>query len=227
MPNQPRLIPVTVPSSAEAAVVVIHGGASRRGDPMVSPAQLSVLRMVPVARRLARTGRGRSAVYRLLNSTRGWDTTHTPVDDVRWALGQVTTRHPDVPVALVGHSLGGRAALLAGDHPAVETVVAMNAFVWPHDAPQVAGRHVLFVHGSRDRIAPIQRAAAVADQVGHRARTAFVAIEGGKHAMLRHGREFERIAAEYVTATCTSLRPRGGWSDVVDAALAGESWLTT
>jgi hypothetical protein len=43
--------------------------------------------MVPVARRVARDGG--LAVYRLLNSRRGWDATHTPVQDVRWALEQI------------------------------------------------------------------------------------------------------------------------------------------
>ncbi len=226
MPNQPRLIPVTAPRNAEAVAIVAHGGASRNGDPMVSPTQLSVLRMIPVARRLARTARGRLAVYRLLNSSRGWDTRHTPVDDVAWAIGLATTRHPDVPVGLVGHSLGGRAVLLAGADPAVSTVVALNAFVFPHDAPRLEGRQVLFVHGDSDRIARCERATVVADRVGRDAATSFVTVPGGRHAMLRHGREFERAAAEYVTATCTSHRPRGGWSRPVEAVLAGEPWVT-
>ena len=59
MPHQPRLIQVSEPSEPEAVVIVAHGGASRRGDPMVSPTQLSVLRMVPVARRVAAVGRPR------------------------------------------------------------------------------------------------------------------------------------------------------------------------
>ena len=132
---------------------------------MVSPTQLSVLRMVPVARRLAQVGRQRVAVFLLLNSTRGWDTRHTPVDDVDWALGQVARQYADLPVGLVGHSLGGRAALLAGDHPSVRSVVALNAFVFPSDAPHLQGRRVLFLHGSADRIALPDRAAAVAARI--------------------------------------------------------------
>ena len=45
------------------------------------------------------------AVLRLLNTRRGWDTHTTPVDDVRWALGQVQERYGDLPVGLV--SVGG------------------------------------------------------------------------------------------------------------------------
>jgi hypothetical protein len=107
---EPRLIEVSVPRNPEAAALVLHGGASRRENMMVSPTQLSVLRMIPIARRIARAGKGRIAVYRLLNSRRGWDTRHTPVHDANWALDQM----PDLPTCLVGHSLGGRAAILAG-----------------------------------------------------------------------------------------------------------------
>ena len=82
MPVSPRLLATHVPPRAEAVALVLHGGASRPGRPQVSPTQLSVLRMVPVAQRLARAGRGRLAVHRLLNSYRGWYSTHTPLDDV-------------------------------------------------------------------------------------------------------------------------------------------------
>jgi alpha-beta hydrolase superfamily lysophospholipase len=108
--SRARLVPVRTPATPQGVVVVLHGGASRGESAMVSPAQLSVLRMVPVAHRIARAGRSRLAVHRLLNSHRGWDARTTPVMDVAWALERVAEQHADVPVALVGHSLGGRAA---------------------------------------------------------------------------------------------------------------------
>src|SRR6478735_5171734 len=115
---QSRLIDVALPERPEGVVLVMHGGAARRGRVMVSPAQLSVLRMVPIARRVARAGRDRLAVFRLLNSSRGWDTRHTPVQDARWALGRIAERFGrTLPTSLVGHSLGGRAALLAAPQP--------------------------------------------------------------------------------------------------------------
>ena len=87
-----RLVDVRTPARPEGAVVVLHGGASRRGRMMVSPTQLSVVRMIPVAGRLARAGRGRLAVHRLLNSYRGWDTSHTPVQDAAWAVERLAER---------------------------------------------------------------------------------------------------------------------------------------
>lgn len=200
MDLRPRLIDVAMPKQATGVVLVLHGGADRRGSPMVSPTQLSVLRMVPIARRIARAGRGRLAVVRLLNSSRGWDTRHTPVDDVAWALGELE-RHggPLPPVALVGHSLGGRAALLAAADPRVVAAVALAPYVYASDgdAP-IDGRDVLVVHGDRDRVASPQRAAAVARALARRANVEFVVVEGGKHAMLRHHRAFSGPAARFV-----------------------------
>ena len=152
---RPRLIDVAVPAGPEGAVIVLHGGASRRDRMRVSSAQLSVVRMVPIARRIARAGRGRLAVFRLLNSRRGWDATHTPVQDTRWAIAQVRDRVGGaVPICLVGHSLGGRAALLAAGEPEVAGAVALAPWVLPSDTPRgVDGKPILIVHGSRDRVA--------------------------------------------------------------------------
>jgi len=199
--GSPRLVTVARPRRATAAVIVLHGGGSRGGRMMVSPTQLSVLRMIPTARAVARAGRGRLAVYRLLNSWRGWDTEHTPVSDALWAMQQVRAQFGDVPLGLVGHSLGGRAALLSGFAPGVESVVALNPWVYPSDTADLTGRRVLVVHGSRDRIALPQRARRVAANLSRTAEVEFVEVEGGKHAMLRHGREFDRRAAEFVAGT--------------------------
>ena len=111
----------------------------------------------------------------------------------------LAARYGDLPVGLVGHSLGGRAALLAGDNPGVRSVVALNAWVYPTDAPDLSGRSVLFVHGSDDRVADPARARAVARQLSRRTRVAWVDVPGGRHAMLRHGRTFEREAARFTT----------------------------
>ncbi len=212
MSNSPRLIPVAEPRNPEAAVLVLHGGASRRGNPMVSPTQLSVLRMIPIAKQIARAGRRRIAVYRLLNSTRGWDTQHTPVDDVDWAIAQLQVRAAGgLPLGLVGHSLGGRAALLAGDRGDVRSVVALNPWVYPSDgAVDLSGRRVLIAHGTDDRIAVPERSAAAAQVLARTADLSYVRVEGGKHAMLRRGRAFERLAADFTaSALIDDVAPSG------------------
>ena len=161
---------------------MLHGGAARREDMRVSPTQLSVLRMIPIARRIARAGGDRLAVFRLLNSRRGWDTTHTPVQDARWALEEIADRVGRLPTCLVGHSLGGRAALLSAGAPTVRGVVALAPWVYPTDvAPGAADRRILIVHGARDRVASPERSAALARALGAR----YVSVAEGKHAMLQ------------------------------------------
>jgi dienelactone hydrolase len=193
-----RLVDVRTPPTPQAVAIVLHGGALRRERTMVSPTQLSVVRMIPVARRIARVGGDRLAVLRLLNSWRGWDTEHTPLEDAAWAIAQVGERWPGVPVALVGHSLGGRAALLAAKDDVVRTVVALNPWVYPDDGVPLPGRSVLVVHGDRDRVALPDRAQSVARRLADSADVEFRVVPGGKHAMLRHGRVFENAAADFV-----------------------------
>ncbi len=178
---------------------------------MVSPTQLSVVRMIPVARRVARAGRRRLAVYRLLNSTRGWDTRHTPVDDAHWALDRLRDRWGSpLPVGLVGHSLGGRAAILGADRPEVRSVVAMNPWVQPSDGSiDLSGRSVLVVHGTNDRIALPSRSWAVAQRLAATAAVSYVRVAGGKHAMLRRHGTFDRLAADFAAASLLPDHPAG------------------
>ena len=205
MTSRARLLPARVPAHPHGIVLVLHGGASRREAMAVSPTQLSVIRMVPTATRVARAGRGRLAVFRLLNSTRGWDLAHTPVDDVAWALAEVRDRvGPDLPVCLVGHSLGGRAALLSADQSDVRSVVALNPWVYESDGAGLrvpAGRRVLVVHGDQDRIASPRRSATVARSLRRTTDVGYISVAGGKHAMLKHGSTFDRNAADFAVAT--------------------------
>lgn len=200
---EPRLCPVAVAPGPRGVVLVLHGGASRRENMRVSPAQLSVLRMIPIARRIARAGRGELAVFRLLNSRRGWETKHTPVNDVLWALQQIPKILRRVlPVCLVGHSLGGRAALLAAGARTVAGAVALAPWILPRDDPRgVEGKPLLIVHGSEDRVASPARAAALAARLSARTQVSFVLVDGARHAMLRHHGEFSRRAAAFATDT--------------------------
>jgi len=201
MKLEPRLIAVGRPREPRGVVLVLHGGASRRENMRVSPTQLSVLRMIPIARRIAGEGQGELVVFRLLNSHRGWETKHTPVHDVRWALEQL----PEIlgqtlDVCLVGHSLGGRAALLAAGRPSVVGAVALAPWVLPSDDPRgVDGKPLLIVHGAEDRVASPARAAELASRLEQRTEVSFVLVEGAGHAMLRHHEEFSRRAAEFVS----------------------------
>ncbi|WP_372787840.1 alpha/beta hydrolase [Paraconexibacter sp.] len=210
--HAPRLIDVSVPDRPSGVVLVLHGGADHGGGVAVSPTQLSVLRMVPVARRIARAGGDDLAVFRLLNRFRGWNADDTSVHDARWALAEIETRlGPGLPACLVGHSLGGRAALLTAPHPAVRSAVALAPWVYPDDVPPgLDGERLLIVHGDRDRVASPARSLALAQRLRRVVPTEYVTVEGGKHAMLRHHRRFDGLAAEFAVETLqgeTSGRP--------------------
>lgn len=222
--SEPRLIPVAEPSNPAGAVLLVHGGgARRRGQMMVSPTQLSVVRMVPIARRVAHAGRGRLAVYRLLNSYRGWDTTHTPVHDVQWALDRIQERYSASPVCLIGHSLGGRAAILAAPSPGVRSVVALAPYVYPDDARglDLRDRSLLVVHGLRDRIASPLSSAHLVRSLPEHVPASYLAIRDGKHAMLSRHREFDGSATAFAVATLLGDRVKAPVAD----ALAGSTWI--
>ena len=155
---------------------------------------------------------------------RGWDATHTPVADCDWAIEQVAARYPSAPVGLVGHSLGGRAALVAGDNPAVRSVAVLNPWLYPADDPDLSGRSVLFVHGAQDRVASIDKAEAVARRLTRRTSVGFIRIPDGKHAMLRHGSAYDRYAATFTAAVL--LDEPSLAQGPVARVLSGESWLT-
>jgi pimeloyl-ACP methyl ester carboxylesterase len=203
------LLEMRVPSRPQGVALVLHGGAGREESTPVSPTQLSVLRMVPVAARIAHAGGRRLAVFRLLNSSRGWDDRRTPVEDVAWALRELRERFgEDLPTSLVGHSLGGRAALLAGDLPAVRSVVALAPWVYPSDGDRdLRGRRVLVVHGDADRVASLRRAEAMVERLRRSTEVGLVRVSGGSHSMVRHHRIFDGAAADFVTATLLGDEP--------------------
>ena len=224
MELSPRLIEVQVPREPEGAVLLLHGGASRRRSMRVSPTQLSVLRMIPIGRRVARAGRGQLAVFRLLNAQRGWATTHTPVDDAVWALAEVARRFgAALPTCLVGHSLGGRAALLAIGQPSVRSAAALAPWVYPTDVPAaLEGRSVLIVHGTKDRIAAQSRSLELARTLTRHVQVGYVSVEGGKHAMLRHHSVFDSLAAGFAVTTLLGAPPTGALARIA----SGERLVT-
>ncbi|PWS52979.1 alpha/beta hydrolase, partial [Streptomyces sp. FT05W] len=76
------------------------------------PSALSYAVRLPFARSLARAGQEDGlAVHVVRYRTRGWNADADPAADARWAADEVVRRYGDVPVCLVGHGMGGRAAL--------------------------------------------------------------------------------------------------------------------
>ena len=214
------LLPVLVrqPGATEvrAAALVLHGGREVSVAPVIAR-QLAVLRMVPIARHLASVGEVDGlGVWRLRFRYRGWnsraedaDEAH-PVADVRWAVLQLREQHGDVPIVLVGHSMGGRAALRAADEPGVVGLVGLAPWVTPGEPyKQAIGRRLLVVHGTRDRTTSAKNSKALVDAV--RADSAvdatFVHLRHGGHAMLRRAGTWNDLTAGFVLQSGLGVLP--------------------
>ncbi|MFD3733797.1 alpha/beta hydrolase [Streptomyces sp. NPDC058632] len=145
------------PRAASGVVLLLPGGdpvSSRRPSPLVAAASVRAL-----GRRLSRAGRAEQlAVHAVHYRYRGWNGSEAHLArDATWAVDEAVRRYGDVPVCLAGPGMGGRAALRAGGHEAVGSVLALAPWLPEEDvaAPpepvkQLAGRQVLIVHGTHD-----------------------------------------------------------------------------
>ncbi len=119
-----------------ALVLVLHGGRSASREPTTA-AQPAVLRMAPLAAAIRRAVRGSGAqVARPRFAVRGWNGAEaSPAADLARLLAQAGHRFGQVPVVLIGHSMGGRAALRAAGHPLVTAVGAVAPWLPPGERP--------------------------------------------------------------------------------------------
>jgi dienelactone hydrolase len=157
--------------------------------------------MRPIARALHRAGRGLGlTVWQVRYRYRGWNAdAMSPVSDTMCALAAVQARHGDVPIVLVGHSMGGRTALRVAGEQSVRGVVALAPWL-PDGEPvdQLVDRQLLIAHGNLDRVTSprssqryAERARAVANRVD------YVTVRGDGHAMLARARLWHRLASEF------------------------------
>jgi len=208
-PPTPSLLTLGPRGAPRAAVVIAHGGKSRstaRDSNLRSPA----LRMLPFLLDLARNGRRLGLAssqlrYRLVGYNEG-----DPVADMEWALDRVAERY-DVPVCLLGHSMGARAALRAAGHPSVVSVVALAPWCPPSEpVAQLEGRTVVIAHGERDRITDPARSLEFARQAQPvAARLARFELRGTGHTMLQRLPAWQSLARRLALGTL-GLHPLEG-----------------
>jgi pimeloyl-ACP methyl ester carboxylesterase len=203
MARKVSLVPYHRNVRPTAAALILPGGFSNsRGRylPVVDFALRTLARGLAAADSLA--------VYLVRYRYRGWNGDNADsLQDTHEALDHVRRRHGDVPVALIGNSLGGRAAFRAAASPAVASVVGIAPW-FPDGEPvaQLAGRKVLIMHGDRDRsdasaaksLAYAQRARAVVPDLAR------FEIAGGGHLLLRRAADCWALTTAFVTATVGS-----------------------
>ena len=180
-----------------AVVLVLHGG-QEKSKIRATRWYPAYWRMIPFTRNLSRVPQ--LAVWQLCNTYLGWNEPDLdPVTDARRALEEIRRVHPGVPVALVGHSMGGRVALRVADDPAVVGICALAPWT-PEGEPvaQLAGRTVLIAHGDRDDTTDpalsytyAGRAKEVTDTVAR------FDVRGETHALLLRYREWTRLVRRF------------------------------
>jgi pimeloyl-ACP methyl ester carboxylesterase len=211
-------------ASPAGAVVVMHGGRSVSAEPTTA-IQPSVLRMIPVAAAIRHALRGTGAVVcRPRFRVRGWNGPEaSPVQDLNELLDGLSGRFGRIPVVLVGHSMGARAALRAAGHPLVTAVAGLAPWLPPAEpVSQLAGRRILLVHGSADQVTSPAETWAYAQRARPIAEVATVEVRGGDHAMLRRARLWHRLAAEFTRFALTQPATAGEVAAAFSRAAAGE-----
>lgn len=204
-----RLTIGRVPARTVAIALLLHGGAEVGRDP-VRAWSGPALRMRPIGWAIRRHATGVAPAY-LRYRHRGWNgDAADPVRDVAAAIGRLGERHPDLPIILVGHSMGGRAAVRAAVDPRVTGVVALAPWL-PRGEPtqQLAGVDLVVIHGTDDRRTSPELSADYAHAAEGVARSSrYLAIPGGDHAMLRHASTWHRCTADAVATIAGDLTGR-------------------
>lgn len=200
-----RVVELPAKGTTRAVVLVLHGGTEHSHAP-TSPWHTPPLRMVPFARALHRAGKQHGvAVWRLQYAVRGWNgDLRSPVTDARVALERIRAQHGDVPVVVVGHSMGGRTAVHVLDDPSVTAMVGLAPWLPNDPVDGATGKQVLIAHGQRDRTTSPSETLAWAE----RARAAggvvtYAGLRGCGHYLLR------RIALWTDLTTGFALRSLG------------------
>ncbi|NNN31663.1 alpha/beta hydrolase [Streptomyces sp. S3(2020)] len=194
------------PTAVSGVVLLLPGGeesSGRRPSPMMATASVRGL-----GRRLARAGREEGLAAHVVHYRyRGWNGTEAHLArDAGWATEEIVRRYGDVPVCLAGVDMGARAALHAGGHEAVNSVLAIAPWLPEEDvaAPpepvkQLAGRRVLMVHGTNDARTDPElsfRLAARAKKANRDVCRFEVHSDG--HALRQHRDEVHALAEDFV-----------------------------
>nr|WP_246406612.1 alpha/beta fold hydrolase [Modestobacter versicolor] len=186
-----------------------HGGTAASLEPPKERA-LSLVRMRAFENFVHSSAGAQGIVTALIRyRVAGWNGEAADAfQDVRWAIAQLREQHgTDVPVVLVGHSMGGRAALRAGGEPAVTAVCALAPWTPPGEpVMHLRDQTVAILHGRADRWVPARLSAEFAVRARRAgARVARFEIDGG-HTMVRRAHRWHTFARDVVLAG-TGIEP--------------------
>lgn len=186
-------------------VVFLHGGTPRSPRP-THPWQLSVLSVSLLARSCLRGISEDTAVCVVRFGRRGWNDAVEPHPVLDLAellaappgiwLGRPGGARPEV--TLVGHSMGGRAALWVAARHRVDRLVLLAPWLESSDPiPGPDTRQVVIVHGTGDAVTSPQRSADLAARLATTREVGrFVPLAGATHWLVdAWGRWVDAITA--------------------------------
>ena len=208
MPRTSRLSIAGDGSSVEAVVLLLPGGTADSFAP-VRAFDPALVRMVPFGRSVVRAGKGRVASVTLRYSVRGWNgDLESPLPDAHWALDQKAKRFGDLPVGLIGHSMGGRVALrvahhLGGSSSRVKSVAALAPWLPPGELIEsLDHQRLLLAHGTADRITDPSQTFALAETLAADGTDVeVVRFAGARHSMLLPARPWHDLASNFMLRT--------------------------
>ncbi|WP_328438865.1 alpha/beta hydrolase [Streptomyces sp. NBC_00457] len=194
------------PRAVGGAVLLLPGGdevSGRRPSPMLAAASVRAL-----GRRLARAGRDEGLVTHVVHYRyRGWNGSEAHLArDASWAASEVVRRYGDVPVCLAGIDMGGRAALRAAGHDAVNSVLALGPWLPeddvaapPEPVKQLAGRRVMIVHGTNDERTDPELSFRLAERAKKSNRNVCrFEVHSDRHGLQQHRDEVLSLAEDFV-----------------------------
>ena len=189
----------TVRRNAEAIAVLLHGASVGRGSTSwYAPAPL---RMQPFVGPIERASRRRIGVLRVRHPDRDWNTVFRGArDDTVRLLAKLERSYPGVPIALVGHSNGGRVALRLSSDSRVHAIAALAPWIAPLDRiTPPAGRPVLLMHGEKDDITSPRATAALAATLRRRGCVVeHETVPGENHALIARAGHWHRQVADFL-----------------------------
>ncbi|MEU9863852.1 alpha/beta hydrolase [Streptomyces sp. NPDC047971] len=183
--------------------------------------------LLPLGRRLAAAGRTDGLVVHVVRYRgRGWNGPDAQLAaDASWAVAEAVRRYGEVPVCLVGHGMGARAALRAAGHPAVDAVCALAPWLpeddvaaEPEPVRQLVGRRVLIAHGTNDARTDPELSYRLAERAKKSNRdTCRFEVHSDGHALRQYDDEVRSLTADFVLG---SLFTRPYARPVADALAA-------
>ncbi|WP_132991920.1 alpha/beta hydrolase [Gordonia zhaorongruii] len=200
------LSPSAILPVPELNVLVLPGGTDFSYRPF-SPFQPSALRMYPFTASIAARFGPRVRVHQTGYRVRGWNGGQaSPMPYARHALTRLTRDHPDIPVAIVGHSMGGRIAALLGADERVTDILALAPWWQFADWRRIHDdARVLAVHGDADRVTRSRRTEkGIRELVERGVDATYIRVPGGAHPMLDHLGLWHSTALSFISRALNS-----------------------